>query len=70
MSDEDESHIKAPIFIDCDIYQAARLNMLLPKHLKIEADLQVIKAMNTRKQTLANRKKQEERNRKKEHKIE
>lgn len=44
--------------------------MLLPKHLKIEVDIHVIKAMNTRKQTIANRKKQDEKNRKKEYKIE
>ena len=34
------------MFLDCDIYQAARLNMILPKGFRIEQDSAVFKAMN------------------------
>lgn len=65
-SDDDGlAHVKAPVYIDCDTYQAARLNMLLPKHLKLEQDISVFKAMDKRKQQMANKQKQEEKNNKK-----
>jgi len=49
LPDDDERHIKEPIYVECDVYQAARLNMLLPKHLRLEQDFTVIKAMDQRK---------------------
>jgi hypothetical protein len=69
-SDDEERHIKAPVYVECDVYQAARLNMLLPKHLRLEQDFTVIKAMDQRKQNFANRKKLEEKNKKKEQRYE
>ena len=44
--------------------------MLLPKHLKLEQDISVFKAMDKRKQQMANKQKLEEKNNKKMQRIE
>jgi hypothetical protein len=38
IQDVDFHNEKGPIYLECDIYQAAILNLLLPKGFKIEQD--------------------------------